>query len=123
MMTSGEVTHRSLLSRPDPSWKALGSKCLHFTWGDRGAVDISSLGLQVVSDPSHAEFILAHGTEGMATSDGLFTPCSIPEFEAVLTRCASVGGIPMIVANPDLVTVDGCVAVKLFQTKMFFWVL
>ena len=47
VVTSGEVTHQHLLERPTPSWQQLGHRCLHFTWGSRGAVSLEGLGLQV----------------------------------------------------------------------------
>lgn len=107
-MTSGEVTHRFLHDRPDDSWKAIGTKCLHFTWGSRGAVDISSVGLSVVTEPSECEFILAHGTEGLGLPDGDVQPSCKADMEALLDRCAELGDRPMVIANPDIVTVSGC---------------
>lgn len=46
-VTSGEVAHQLLLSRPDSWWQGLGDTCLHFTWGSRGAVAIDDLRLKV----------------------------------------------------------------------------
>lgn len=106
-MTSGEVTQRFLLERPDDMWRAMGSKCLHFTWGSRGAIDISSLGLSVVTEPSQCEFILAHGTEGTGLPDGDVKLSSRAEMEGLMKRCAQLGNRPMVIANPDIVTVAG----------------
>lgn len=66
--------------------------------------------LQVVSDPGQADFVLAHGTEVLGQGDGSEpVAVSIADMEALLKRCKAVAGrqVPMIVANPDLVTVDG----------------
>jgi len=106
-MTSGEVTHRGLARRPDAAWQALGSRAIHFMWGERGAVDISELGVQTVTSAAQADFILVHGTEGMADEDGALVPLDLAGFQAVLTDCAAAGNLPMVVANPDFVTVDG----------------
>lgn len=75
--------------------------------------------LQVTQDPAAADFILAHGTEALGAptlpSDTVAqpaTPCSLAEMEGLMQQCAdrarSEGrSIPMIVANPDVVTVHG----------------
>lgn len=113
-MTSGEVTHRCLSNRPSPEWRALGTTCLHITWGARGAVDIASLGLRAVTHPAEADFILAHGTEGLGLPDGGVQPRTAAQLRKLLEECAADGGrkLPMIVVNPDVVTVDGCVTLQ-----------
>ena len=66
--------------------------------------------LQVVTDPGLADFVLAHGTEALGGGAGAApAPTSVPEMEALLARCAARTDrrVPLIVANPDLVTVDG----------------
>ena len=52
-----------------------------------------------------AEFILAHGTEALGLPSGV--PCSmkLEELEKILESCAAKK-IPMVVANPDFVTVE-----------------
>jgi Haloacid dehalogenase-like hydrolase len=52
-ITSGEVAHERLLSRPDAWWSALGHSCLHFTWSSRGRVPLDGLGLQVPQPAPH----------------------------------------------------------------------
>jgi hypothetical protein len=47
VITSGEVTHQRLLQRPGPFWQGLGRRCLHITWGTRGAISLDGLGLEV----------------------------------------------------------------------------
>lgn len=106
-LTSGEVTHQFLMERPTQEWERLGTRCLHFTWGQRGAVDISELGLTAVSSPSDCEFILAHGTEGLGTPEGDVQLQSTENLQDLMTECAALGGKPMVVANPDFVTVSG----------------
>ena len=63
--------------------------------------------LQVVSDPKDADFLLAHGTECMGRGDGKApVATSLPEMRSLLQICADLGGKPLIVANPDVVTVS-----------------
>ena len=121
VVTSGEVTHRHLSQRPDAWWAGLGRRCLHLTWGARGAISLEGLGLQVTSDPRQADFILAHGTEALGTSaDGsACQPCSLERLQALLEEAAALrrpddGGplLPMIVANPDIVTVSGAAGLR-----------
>ena len=56
-----------------------------------------------------ADFILAHGTEAVGTSvDGSgAAPCGLEGMRELLDACAARGGVPMVVANPDVVTVAG----------------
>lgn len=56
-----------------------------------------------------ADFILAHGTEALGTStDGSAAqPASLDAMRELLDACAARGGLPMVVANPDVVTVSG----------------
>jgi hypothetical protein len=46
-ITSGELTHRYLSTRPTPWWQQLGSRCIHITWSSRGTISLEGLGLQV----------------------------------------------------------------------------
>jgi hypothetical protein len=108
-LTSGEVTHHFLLKRPTLDWDRLGTRCLHFTWGSRGAVDVCALGLTVVTSPADCEFILAHGTEGLGTPEGDVQLQTTEALQDLMVECAALGGRPMVVANPDFVTVSGCV--------------
>eukprot|EP00879_Flechtneria_rotunda_P024241 GHRR01025689.1.p1 GENE.GHRR01025689.1~~GHRR01025689.1.p1 ORF type:complete len:339 (+),score=98.20 GHRR01025689.1:1137-2153(+) len=108
-ITSGELTHQYLSTRPDAWWQELGHRCLHITWPYRGAVSLAGLGLQVVTDPAQADFILAHGTEAVSLPGQGTQGKSLQELEQLLQHCAGQTGRkpPMVVANPDLVTVDG----------------
>jgi hypothetical protein len=102
-MTSGEVTHRKL-SQPDHGF---GRRCLHITWGSRGAVDIASLQLEVVTQPDQADFVLVHGTEGLGMPDGSVELMSLEDLKEMVKRCGECGAPPMVLANPDIVTVSG----------------
>ncbi|KAL0340823.1 UNVERIFIED_CONTAM: hypothetical protein Scaly_0546300 [Sesamum calycinum] len=104
-ITSGELTHQYLLRRDDPWFAGLGSSCIHMTWSDRGAISLEGLGLQVVDNVEDAEFVLAHGTEALGLSSGDALPMTLEELNKILEQCAAKK-IPMVVANPDFVTVE-----------------
>ena len=106
VITSGEVTWSALSAAPrEDAFRGL-RRCVHFTWGDRGAISLEGLDVEVVGrDVGRADFILAHGTEAVGTADGP-SACSLDEMNALLEQAAGAG-LPMLVANPDLVTVDG----------------
>eukprot|EP00967_Tisochrysis_lutea_P018365 scaffold20836_cov17-Tisochrysis_lutea.AAC.1 len=46
-VTSGELAHRELSTRPDQWWEGLGHRCIHTTWSSRGSISLEGLGLQV----------------------------------------------------------------------------
>ncbi|KAL3652070.1 hypothetical protein CASFOL_001751 [Castilleja foliolosa] len=104
-ITSGELTHQYLLRRDDPWFAGLGRSCIHMTWSDRGAISLEGLGLQVVDKAEEAEFVLAHGTEALGISSGEAIPKTLEELNTILEQCAAKK-IPMVVANPDFVTVE-----------------
>ncbi|CAO2820069.1 unnamed protein product [Amaranthus hypochondriacus] len=104
-ITSGELTHQYLERRDDPWFAALGRSCIHITWSDRGAISLDGLDLKVVDKVDEAEFILAHGTEALGLSFGSVIPKKLEELEKILEECA-LRKIPMVVANPDYVTVE-----------------
>ncbi|KDP35143.1 hypothetical protein JCGZ_10677 [Jatropha curcas] len=104
-ITSGELTHQYLQRRNDDWFAALGKSCIHMTWSDRGAISLEGLGLQIVENVEEAEFILAHGTEALGQPSGAACPMTLEELEKILERCAAKK-IPMVVANPDFVTVE-----------------
>ena len=105
VVTSGEVTHRHIADRPDAWWQGLGHRCLHFTWGQRGAISLEGLGLEVTTDPQQADFILAHGTEALGTStDGSAAqPCSLDGMRALLDAAAP-RRLPMTRLSPPAAT-------------------
>ncbi len=116
VVTSGEVTHSCLSDRQDDFWKSR-RKCIHFTWSDRGAISLDGLGLEVQSHETsldNVDCIVAHGTEAVGTQiDGQNPrPCDLEEMKRILSKLVEIGkekgtSIPMIVANPDVVTVHG----------------
>ncbi len=64
---------------------------------------------QVVQEPSDADFILSHGTEALGQQEGTEAQAmSLQDIKAVLQICAQQARPPpMVVANPDVVTVSG----------------
>ncbi|KAF5836768.1 HAD-like domain-containing protein [Dunaliella salina] len=111
-VTSGELAHRELQSRPDQWWAGLGHRCIHTTWSSRGSISLEGLGLQIVREPQEASFILAHGTEALSVpSDGgriEVIEQSLEQLFDLLERCAALlEPPPMVVANPDMVTTSG----------------
>ncbi|KAJ0092937.1 hypothetical protein Patl1_26815 [Pistacia atlantica] len=84
-ITSGELTHQYLQRL--------------------GIASSKGLGLQVVENVEEAEFILAHGSEALGLPSGEARPTSLEDLEKILELCAAKK-IPMIVANPDYVTVE-----------------
>ena len=61
--------------------------------------------MQVVDKVEEAEFILAHGTEALGIPSGAVLPMKLEDLEKILGRCAAKN-IPMVIANPDFVTVE-----------------
>ncbi|PHU01678.1 hypothetical protein BC332_31465 [Capsicum chinense] len=101
VITSGELTHQYLQRRDDAWFSSLGRSCIHMTWSDRGAISLEGLGLKVVENVEEADFILAHGTKVLGLSTGAALPMNLD----ILHQCAAKK-IPMVVANPDFVTVE-----------------
>ena len=61
-----------------------------------------------MTEPGEADFILAHGTEAIGRGDGQEPEAvELDEIQALLQQSADKGGIPMLVANPDIMTVSG----------------
>ena len=63
----------------------------------------------MVTEPSDAEFILCHGTEALAQPEGAEAQkLKLDNIKALLNKCAEQPKMPpMVVANPDVVTVSG----------------
>lgn len=66
---------------------------------------MQGLGLNVVESADDADFILAHGTEAISLPSGGPLTVSLEYLESILKICARKR-IPMVVANPDYVTVE-----------------
>jgi len=108
-VTSGEVAHACLAARPTAWWRGLGTRCVHVTWGARGAISLDGLGLtSVPADDADVDFVLAHGTQGIGMPDGSVQAMSLDELRAALGALATRSPPPFFLcANPDLVTVAG----------------
>lgn len=94
LVTSGEQTWRYLKDRPDPFARALGQRCILFSWGYEGGLT-GGTGIEVVEDVGRADFILNAGTDR----------ARLDAYEPIL-RAAVGRDLPMVCANPDLVTVS-----------------
>jgi HAD superfamily hydrolase (TIGR01459 family) len=94
IVTSGEQAWQALRHRKDPFHAGLGRRCLLFSWGaDRGLTG-GGVDLDLVEDVAEADFILMAGTNREP----------LEHYEPVL-QSALARDIPMICANPDLVSV------------------
>ena len=110
--------------KPDPldeAFRELGDRCLHFTWSARGAValdgieDLLTVDAQtfMANGAETVDFLLAHGTEcvngaGASDAERASTSRDAPvEAMKTLLRAAAEASLPLVVANPDLVTVGG----------------
>jgi ribonucleotide monophosphatase NagD (HAD superfamily) len=131
-VTSGEVTHKALSADPcadeDETWATTTAggggpapsrrtRCLHLTWAARGGSAANGGGVALPEGytpvapedaPLEAELIVAHGTEGVGLPGGGVAAMPVPQLEALLDGLAERNAPPpMVVANPDFVTVDG----------------
>lgn len=94
LVTSGEQAWQALRHRNDPFHAGLGRRCLLFSWGaDRGLTG-GGIELDLVEDVAEADFILMAGTNREP----------LDYWEPIL-QAALARGIPMVCANPDLVSV------------------
>lgn len=126
VLTTREGDDTAILRSDGRMWSdvQLGSdeplRCLHLTWSQRGAKDgfktkqTIDLGetprVEVANDPESADAVLIHGTEAVTRTDesgvAEVHPAGEGEVEDLLRRAAA-RNLPMLVANPDLVTVSG----------------
>ena len=154
-VTSGEVAHRLLDARKRREEGAevgeeavvldergapldvslLGKRCFHVTWGARGAVSVDGLGLELVSSPEEADFILAHGTEAIggsrsssrssssSSSAGSSSPIELEALKILLEQAAHRNGknVPLLCANPDIVTVNGAAGLVTMPGTLARW--
>ena len=122
--TSGELVYEALRPpRRAASFKALGTRCVHFVWCSRdgGGVGVShgqsilaGHGVEAVGrDIDRAQFVLMHGCDGLGASvpgsNGNkedVERVSQLELTELLAQCAA-RGLVLLIANPDVVTVDG----------------
>lgn len=93
LVTSGEETWQHLRHRPDAFYRSLGRRCLLYSWGgDRGLTH--GVDVETVDSVEQADFILNAGTNREPIE------WYVPELSAGVGH-----GLPMICANPDLVSV------------------
>lgn len=97
VVSSGEVAWAGLKDRTDPAFADLGRRCLLFSrGGDHSTVE--GLDLDLARDAEAADFVLLAGLDA---------------HETARTRCreqlerARARGLPVICANPDLVSLEG----------------
>ncbi|KAE9452803.1 hypothetical protein C3L33_15294, partial [Rhododendron williamsianum] len=114
------------LNRRNDAWfAALGRSCIHMTWNDRGAISLEvafrycpppkfllqSLtqtkisGLASVAEAVTMPFDKVFKNIALGLPSGTSLPLTLEDLEEILKRCA-VKNIPMVVANPDFVTVE-----------------
>lgn len=103
IVTSGEATHSMLRERPDPWWRALGTRLFHIG-PERDRTVFAGLGLDEVSEPAEASFVLNTGPDDHGN------PTDPTAFDGMLRACRRAG-LPMICANPDLEVIRGGVRV------------
>lgn len=94
LVTSGEQTWQSLCRRDDAFYETLGRRCLLFSWGDDRGLTSGGIDLELVEDVADADFILMAGTNREP----------LEYYEQLLEPALSYD-IPMVCANPDLVSV------------------
>ena len=94
VITSGEVVHENLATCADPFYENLGNKFLILAW-DKNRAIVEGTRFEEVEALSAADFILCAGTDrqDMAAYQ--------PLLDEGIER-----GLPMICANPDLVSVQ-----------------
>ncbi|TQD88524.1 hypothetical protein C1H46_025944 [Malus baccata] len=119
-ITSGELTHQNLQRRDDAWFAALGRSCIHMTWSARGTISLEVqplLTLEAIFLPSSSVLRFLEGASGgslsppppsgvpLGSPSGDAIPMKLEELESILEQCAAKH-IPMVVANPDFVTVE-----------------
>jgi HAD superfamily hydrolase (TIGR01459 family) len=97
VVTAGEVTWQGLKDQKDPPFKNIGKKCFLISRPDDKSL-LKGLDIELVTDITEAQFILINSFDADAMK--------IEDLEP-LFRKATAKRIPMICANPDLVTLYG----------------
>ncbi len=99
VISAGDDARDAVLTSDDPFYRALGKRCLVLS-RERDTDLVDGLGLEVVTDVEHADFLFALSIDAPRQS--------VAGWQAVLTR-AVARGLPMVCGNPDLaqVTPDG----------------
>lgn len=97
LVSSGEAAWQGLKDGTDETFAGLGRRCLLFSrGGDRSTID--GLGVELAHEAEAADFVLL---------------CGLDPEESVRQRCeaqlvrAQARGLPLICANPDLISLEG----------------
>jgi HAD superfamily hydrolase (TIGR01459 family) len=97
VVSSGEVAWQGLKDRTDPAFADLGRRCLLFSRaGDQSTVE--GLDVALARDADGADFVLLAGLDPHETARA--------RCREQLAR-AGARGIPVVCANPDLVSLEG----------------
>lgn len=97
VVTAGEVTWQGLKNQDEGAFKNIGQKCYLVTRGDDRAL-LDDLDIEVVADIEDADFILVTGVDAPQKK--------IEDYEPAL-RKGVAKHIPLVCANPDMITVFG----------------
>jgi HAD superfamily hydrolase (TIGR01459 family) len=97
LVSSGEAVWQGLKDRDDETFAGLGRRCLLFSrGGDRSTIE--GLEIELAQDAEVADFVLLCGLDA---DESVRQRC-----EAQLVR-ARARGLPLICANPDLISLEG----------------
>ena len=95
VVSAGDDARDAILNSAEPFYRSLGRRCLVLA-RERDAHLADGLGLEVVTDVEHAEFLFALSIDAPRQS--------VRGWEPVLIRAAA-RGLPMVCGNPDLAQV------------------
>ena len=116
VVTSGELAHEAFAKRGEGTGPLAGcaadaTRVVHFTWAERGKIKLDGLGLTCVQSAPDADVVLASGVDALGSAEGDPTPRSLDELKQLAAECAA-RDLPIVIANPDYVTVAGAQAGK-----------
>lgn len=94
VVTSGEQVHSNFQKMTDPVYKSLGQRYLIFTWDEGNKAVMDGSGKTEVEDIAEADFIMCTGT-----NQG-----DLDYYVPILEK-ARARELPLLCANPDLVSV------------------
>lgn len=97
VISAGEVTWQGLFAQEEKPFANLGKNCFLISKNKDTAL-IDGLNITVVDKPEEADFILLTGTDAPKTT--------LEDYEPLL-KAGVAKGLPLICANPDMVTVQG----------------
>jgi len=94
LVTSGEIVHRNVMTRPDDFYRNLGQAFYALTWDAGNLAVLDGAGMTQTATPEEADFIFCSGTSRATLEDYLDD-----------LRRARARNLPMLCANPDRVSV------------------